>query len=113
VALYDIVFADGDPQNFIAELPATSYSGALTDISADGAHHAPGIVLEENLWQAIFEGTMTYAEAMRIMYATLANKSDGGGSATVHFRDKADGKNRITATVDASGNRSAVSVDGT
>lgn len=113
MALDDIVFTDGDPQNFLLELPATAFSGALTDITADGGHVSPGIITELDLWQAIFEGTMTYAEAMRIMYASLANKSDGGGTATIHLRDKADTKNRITATVDASGNRTAVSVDGT
>jgi uncharacterized protein (DUF1786 family) len=47
------------------------------------------------------------------MLAALAGKASGGGTVTVKFRDHADAKDRITATVDASGNRSAVTLDGT
>ena len=47
------------------------------------------------------------------MLATLAGKADGLAGTTVHFRDQGDTKNRVTATVDANGNRTAVAVDGT
>lgn len=112
MALGDIVFADGDVQNFLVELPASSYTGALADISADGDHQSPGEVTELNTWDEIVEGTMTARQLMRIMYAVLANKSAGGGTTTITFRDKADGKDRVTATVDTAGNRTAVTVDG-
>jgi hypothetical protein len=64
-------------------------------------------VLDETL-----EGSLTVAEALRIMLSALAEKSSGGGTSTIKFRDHADGKDRITATVDASGNRTEVALDG-
>ena len=59
----------------------------------------------------IADGSYDLQEMMRVMFAALSSKSDGGGTATVHFRDSADAKNRITATVDANGNRTAVTLD--
>ncbi|MFH1596714.1 MAG: hypothetical protein ABIG94_10160 [Pseudomonadota bacterium] len=41
-----------------------------------------------------------------------AEKSSGGGTSTVKFRDHADSKDRIIATVDSSGNRTDVILDG-
>lgn len=57
------------------------------------------------------EGTLTLRQMMKLFKAALAGKSAGGGSATITFRDNADTKNRITATVDADGNRTAVTLD--
>lgn len=52
-------------------------------------------------------------EALTLMRAALVGKSTGGGGATVKFRDKADSKDRITASVDGDGNRTAVSTSAT
>lgn len=55
------------------------------------------------------DGTaITLRGAMKLILAVLAGKSSGGGTATVVFRDINDAKNRISATVDADGNRTAV-----
>jgi hypothetical protein len=43
--------------------------------------------------------------------SVLAGKSSGGGTATIIFRDTADGTDRVTATVDADGNRTGVVLD--
>jgi hypothetical protein len=110
--LTDILFSDGDPQNFLCELPAGHYVGALKDIYDAGPTVSMGEVAELNTWDEVIEGSMTARQLMRVMMAVLANKSDGGGTATIHMRDVADGKNRVTATVDASGNRTTVVVDG-
>lgn len=64
------------------------------------------------VWQYVIE-TLTAEEIMIIALAALAGKSDGGGTATVHFRDYGDAKNRITATVDVDGNRTAITLDAT
>lgn len=59
----------------------------------------------------VVEGTYTLRQMMRITFAIVAGKSSGGGSSTVAFRDVADTKNRVSATVDSSGNRTAVTID--
>lgn len=57
------------------------------------------------------ETNFTLRQALRLMLAALAGKVSGAATATVLVRDVGDTKNRITATVDASGNRSAVVTD--
>jgi len=57
------------------------------------------------------EGTITLKQALSIILAACAGKSNGGGTTTIHFRNQADDKNRITATVDGDGNRSAITLD--
>lgn len=46
--------------------------------------------------------------AIKLMLAVLTGKSSGGGTTTLVFRDINDAKNRISATVDSDGNRTAV-----
>ena len=59
----------------------------------------------------VVENGKTVQDFYRIMLAALAGKSSGGGTVTVSFRDDADAKNRIVATVDVDGNRTAVVLD--
>ncbi len=60
----------------------------------------------------VMEGSLTLQHVLRIILAVIAEKSAGGGTASITFRDNADAKNRVTATVDANGNRTAVTLDG-
>lgn len=46
--------------------------------------------------------------AIKLILSVLTAKSSGGGGSTIIFRDINDSKNRISATVDANGNRTAV-----
>ena len=46
--------------------------------------------------------------AFKLLLSVLTGKSSGGGTATIVFRDIADSKNRISATVDGTGNRTAI-----
>jgi hypothetical protein len=60
------------------------------------------------------EAGLNLRAALRIITAALAGKVSGAGGSTITFRAaEADHKARIVATVDASGNRSAVTLDGT
>jgi len=61
----------------------------------------------------IVEGTLSKTAIMRLLLSVLAGLSTGGGSDTLSFRDVADGKNRIVATVDKNGNRTVIVLDGT
>jgi hypothetical protein len=58
------------------------------------------------------ETGITLRKAINIILAALAGKSSGGGTTTIKFRDQADGKDRVTATVDSDGNRTAITNDG-
>jgi hypothetical protein len=57
------------------------------------------------------EGAITLRQAMRVLLAYLAGRANGGGTAIINFRDQANTKNRISMSVDSSGNRSAVTLD--
>lgn len=59
------------------------------------------------------ESTITLRQALRLMLAASAGKVSGAAGTTVTIRNVGDTKNRIVATVDASGNRTAVTTDGT
>lgn len=61
-----------------------------------------------SVWAYVVEGSIKAVEAIRLALSVLTGKSSGGGTATVVFRDTGDSKNRISATVDANGNRTAV-----
>src|SRR3972149_5822426 len=64
--------------------------------------------------QGVVEGTITLKQAVALFLSVLTGKSSGGGTATVVFRDTGDSKNRLSVTVDADGNRTAVGTrDGT
>ena len=88
----------------IADLPTNSELGTalsgLNDITV------------ADIIAGISEGSLDLQEMLRIIVAAVAGKASGGGTATIKFRDLADTKDRITATVDVNGNRSVVTVDG-
>lgn len=53
-------------------------------------------------------GDITVGDALRILLAAAAGKLNGADGATISIRDMMDSKNRIVATVDSSGNRTAI-----
>tara|TARA_R110000868_G_scaffold36278_11_gene128881 strand:+ start:1706 stop:2344 length:639 start_codon:yes stop_codon:yes gene_type:complete len=69
-------------------------------------------LIRDTILAAILEGGETLADTLRIMRAESAGKVTVAGS-TVTFRDATDSKNRIVSTVDSTGQRTAVTVDGT
>lgn len=58
------------------------------------------------------ETGLTPRQAIRLVASTTGAKISGGGTTTETFRNAvADSKNRVVATVDTSGNRSAITYD--
>jgi hypothetical protein len=57
------------------------------------------------------EGAITLLMSARGWNAVLLGKANGLDTSTANYRDLADTKNRVVATVDADGNRSAVTRD--
>lgn len=63
------------------------------------------------VWDEVVEGTTTARQSVRLANATLGGKASGLGTTTAVYRDIGDSKDRVTATVDADGNRTAVTRD--
>lgn len=55
----------------------------------------------------------TLEETLKLCLASLAGKLSGAATTTITIRAADDSKDRLTATVDASGNRSAITYDAT
>ena len=65
-----------------------------------------------NIIAGIADGSYDMQEMLRIIFSAIALKTAGGGTATLTSRDSTDFKNRIIKTVDANGNTTAVTLDG-
>jgi len=92
---------------------ATTFeAGAIdaTALAADAANEIADALLDRA--DAIETG-LTLRGAIRLDTAALAGKLSGAAGTTVTIRNVGDTKARITATVDADGNRSAVTTDAT
>lgn len=76
---------------------------ALAQIGAELNNATGLLVLADGV-----ETGLTVQQFMQVGFAALGGKSDGAGTGTTHYRNKADTVNRITATI-TSNNRSAVS----
>lgn len=59
------------------------------------------------------ETSLTVRQALRLIAAACAGKVSGMASNAPVFRNVGDTKNRITATTDANGNRTAITTDAT
>lgn len=94
----------------------TLADGAITAaVLATGAIDADALAADavDEILDEVVEGTVTVRQALRLFLSVLAGKSTGGGTVTLAFRDNADTKARVTATVDENGNRTAVALDPT
>ena len=60
---------------------------------------------------SVIETGYTLKQSMRLMLSALAGKLSGAATTTVVIRSAPDAKDRITATVDSDGNRTAVTHD--
>ncbi len=63
------------------------------------------------LLAGVIEGTVTHQQALRGILSACAGKASGLATTTAVYRDTTDAIDRITATVDADGNRSAVTLN--
>lgn len=89
-------------------------SGSLAadiEVGAVGVLTAPGIA-SELLDEQLVETGLTVRDTLRLCVAALAGKIAGSGSSTITINNAlVDNKTRITATVDGSGNRTALTYD--
>ena len=66
--------------------------------------------IDEILDEAV-DGSYTLRNAAKLIMAVLGSKSSGGGTAILKFRNSGDTADAVTATVDANGNRTAVTLN--
>lgn len=93
---------------------ASIASDAITAAKiATGAIDADAIAADavDKIIDEVVEGSLTLRQVVRIMLAALAGKITDADTSTNSFRDVADTKDRIVATVDATG-RTTITLDG-
>lgn len=93
--------------NLPADPADASDLAALVDAVPTAAENADALLDRADA----VETSWTLRQAMRIILAALAGKASGLDTTSVVFRNVADTKDRITATVDANGNRTDVTLD--
>lgn len=79
-----------------------------SQIAATGAQEIADALLDRT--DGVETG-LTFRQLCRLIGAALAGKVSGAATSTVAFRNVGDTKTRITASVDADGNRNAVTTD--
>lgn len=79
-------------------------TGAITS-SAVSANYLDAV------WDEVVDGTVTARESFRLANSANGGLVAGAGTTSVTLRDLANTKNRVTAAVDASGNRSTIVLD--
>jgi hypothetical protein len=106
-AVWDEATADHTTASSFGALDA-NVDAILADTGTDGVvltAAAVDAVLDE-----VVVGTYTMRQLLAVMASALAGKVSGGGTSTITFRGVNDASDVIVATVDASGNRSAVTL---
>lgn len=91
-------------QATVVGLSGTTIKDA-TDIATDIA------AVPAAVWTEQVDGTITAEESLRLANAANGGKLSGAATTSVAIRNPADTKNRVAATVDADGNRTAVTLD--
>lgn len=111
--IYDELTAEARTAGSYGQLLKDNLNAAITTRAVAGDAMALTVAAVDAVHDDVYEGTLTLRQIVRIVLAAVAGKSSGFPTGPAVYRDAADLKARITATVDADGNRSAVTVDGT
>lgn len=88
---------------------AVGLAGANLDTQLDSLPTAAENA--DAVWDEAVDGAVTARQSLRLSNAALGGKASGLATTNAKFRDLADTKDRIDATVDTSGNRTAVTRD--
>lgn len=125
----DAIATDAIGSAKLAASAITEIQSGLSTLDAAGVRSAVGLVsanLDTQLGDlptanetadalldraAGVETNRTLRQAMRLMLAVLCGKASGMATTTAVFRDTNDLADRVTATVDSSGNRTAVTLN--
>jgi hypothetical protein len=105
-AAYTVRIEGSNNNIFDAESGILNPTSLTTVISTNSAGLINGQITDQ-----LVEGTLSVNDALRIILAASAGKLSGAATTTVTIRDTGDSTDRIVATVDVDGNRTAVTLD--
>lgn len=108
--VWDSMFGADKLQVHADEITAGLITAAAIATNAIDADALAADAIDE-IWDEVIEGTTTARQTMRLANSANASKTSGMGTATGTIRDIGDTKDRIVATVDVDGNRSAITLD--
>lgn len=122
---YDIALTEATAGIYLGAMPAVSAGGyayiaytqagaspAITDTTAgNGYLEWDGTNVVDSVLDDVIDDTYTARQLMRLYASALAGLLSGGGTYSRIFRDLADTKDRITATVNGYADRTAVTLD--
>jgi hypothetical protein len=86
-------------------------AGVTVTTNNDKTGYALSAAAVDAVLDDVVEGTTTFRQMLRGFAAALLAKASGLATTTAVFRDIGDTKDRITATVDSDGNRTAITLD--
>lgn len=92
-------------QTSVDDLPTNAELTTALDALPTAAENADAV------WDEAVDGAVTARQSLRLANSANGGKLSGAATTNVLIRDLADTKNRVDATVDSSGNRTAVTRD--
>lgn len=97
----------------VTGLTASNLDATVSSRLATSGYTAPSsaATIAAAVLDAVVETGFSLKESTRLMLAALVGKLSGAPGTSITIRDVNDAKNRIVATVDANGNRTAVTKD--
>lgn len=93
------------------DISTTEVATELSNYGANTTVPPSAVAIVAAIFANVMENSETFAEQVRLIRAQSVGKVGVAGAINT-FRDAADSKNRVTATVDAVGRRLSVIVDG-
>jgi hypothetical protein len=112
---FEFDWSDGTDRVSTSTGPSTLWlapARVLTIVSGSGVTSQDKTDIIDGVHNKTVENSESFIETTRLIRSATVGKSAVSGT-TYTFRDAADAKNRITATVDSNGQRTSVTTDGT
>lgn len=97
----------------VTGLTASNLDATVSSRLASASYTAPdsAATIAAAVWATVIDGTNSAIKLMRGFAAALLGKASGLATTSAVYRNAPDSKDVITATVDADGNRTAVTLD--
>jgi hypothetical protein len=104
-----------DVTHWIGTACATPTTAGVPEVDVTfvaGTAYATALAAEvDAVWDEAVDGAYTARQSLRLANSANGAEVSGAATTTVVVRDVSDTKDRITATVDSTGNRTAVTLD--